>query len=71
MLPSPPSQGSILIQLRRHSLLCVLVVESGSINLLLSLRIREQITKVKCFLDFFQTENVTFKTLFAGTDQTM
>ena len=38
--PSPPSRGSLLIQLRRHSLLSVLVVESDSINLLSKLLVK-------------------------------
>ena len=39
-IPSPPSRGSLLIQLRRHSLLSVLVVESDSINLLPKLLVK-------------------------------
>ena len=39
-IPSPPSRGSLLVQLRRHSLLSVLVVESDSINLLPKLLVK-------------------------------
>ena len=39
-IPSPPFRGNLLIQLRRHSLLSVLVVESDSINLLPKLLVK-------------------------------
>ena len=60
-LPSPPSRGSLLIQLRRVLLLSELVVESDSINLLpkllvvWSLRMRD-LQLIKHFMSLRRTD---------------
>ena len=52
--PSPPSRGSLLIHLRRHSLLSVLVVESDSINLLPKLLVKWSLGTRDCLIFYRQ-----------------